>query len=381
MDWYIERDGCRTGPYAATEIAARVSSGAVPPTVDVVSTDGSMRMTAAALVAASAASPGIPSPPQALLAPPPLTAPSQPGWWKRTWRIARQRLGRFSGMEWAIGTTIIAGYTLLVIPATVDFAAAPILANWILIAVDARRHRWSRLALSKAPLAKLERWTTSTWIVSIGVLWPFFAPVYLFKRRRLIACVAEVDSRGAYASQAELRESRRGVAGAAIAAEQAPRDSQDLLLQTGCLIVAVLVVAAVCFAPRGATNQSEGEESAQTSSAEVDAIAEVMNAHARIQKMQGGDDVFASIAALDEIDLSACPSDYREAFRNHREAVRNWATRLRTSQQAAFTPMTNEQRAFFAIVEAAARVDSDKQIKATYAEALRVAKTYGVEYK
>lgn len=377
MDWFIERNGGREGPYNVAEIQTRVTTGAVPPTADVHSADGTLRMTAAALVAAMATVTEMP------VASPPSNHPqSQPA--PNPGRIAtalhgvRGQARRLHGMEWAIGSTIIAGYALLIFQSSAVIAAIPVVASWLLIAADARRHRWSRLHLAKAPLSKMERWTTSTWLVSIGVLWPLFAPVYLFKRRRLLACIAELDSSGVYASKDELSESRRGVAGAAVVAEQSPRDTRDLLLQAGCLVAAVLVVAAAYFASPNSSDTSGGDSSAQSSSAEVDAIVAVMNADGRIDE---NGDVYLRIAAMDTIDISECPRDYRNAFHAYREAVRAWAVTKHSAIAAGNTPMNTQQREIVALVALSASAESLKKIREAYAEMLRVAKTYGVEYK
>ncbi|MBN8523945.1 MAG: hypothetical protein J0M02_01285 [Planctomycetes bacterium] len=361
MEWFVERNGSREGPYQAAEIAARVSAGNLPAETPVISTTGELILTAGALVAASA-SLVAPAASAGAIPPPPMPMPRPASWW-------RSALASIRPFEWLLCGLIISAFILACFPVPWLIVAVPVLASIITIAIDAVRIGVGRLALAKVSLSRMERWPVSTWVVSATVLWPVYTPIYLLKRRRLIACVAEAGRCGSYASVTEMRDAHRGVAGAAVVAAQAPRNRRDVLLQVVCLGAAGMLMWATLWAP-----WSPGHTQAP-SNPRTAAVVSAMQAHA---KALSAADVDESLAAMEQVDVSACPEDFRSAYEAHRQVIRDWARRRVSLAEAANRQTDENLRIFVEAVADETAKETDRKIKTTYAELMRVAETYGV---
>lgn len=321
MEWFIERNGSREGPYQAVEVAARVSAGTLPAETPVVSTSGELHLTAGALVAASAGAPAPPPAPITLIPPPPL-APSPRG-------AALLRLqhwaSRCTTTEWTMGGPLLLGFIMLAVPAPVIIAAVLIGVGTAIAIIDIARQRWSRLALAKMPLSRMERWTTSTWIVSVGlgavgVAWvvdliaagaPWwlapspYALVYLCTRRGLIAARSQADLSGYVTDAKALREARRGVAGAALVAAEATRNRRDLIVQACGFGLTIVLILGSYAIPGGAVNRCRSDVAVRT----------VMHAMYEAARQE-------DVAGLDHIDTRFCPARFREAFNAFRVNLR-----------------------------------------------------------
>lgn len=362
MEWFVERNGSREGPYQAAEIAARVSAGNLPAETPVVSTTGELKLTAGALVAASA-SPVVPAAGAGAIPPPPVPRPAS------QWRTSLASIHVF---EWVLGGLIMSAFALACFPVPWLVVAVPVLASIIAIAIDAVRIGAGRLALAKVSLSRMERWPVSTWVVSATVLWPVYAPIYLLKRRRLIACVAEAGRCGSYANVTEMRDAHRGVAGAALVAAQAPRNRRDVLLQVVCLGSAGLLMWATLWAP-WSPRHTQAPSDPRTA-----AVVSAMQAHA---KALSAADVDESLAAMEQVDVSACPEDFRSAYEAHRQVIRDWARRRVSLAEAANRQTDENLRIFVEAVAEETAKETDRKIKTTYGELMRVAQIYGVAYE
>jgi len=203
--------------------------------------------------------------------------------------------------EWSLGAVIVLAYVAPSLPLPVAVTIVPVVAGFILIAIDVFRQRIGGLALSKAPLSKLERWAPSTWIVSTGVLWGLYAPVYLFKRRRLIACVADLNRCGSYPNQHQKKfhDTQLGVSGAEQKVAHQRQTNQDFWIQIACLVVFLAAVTLYSVNSRPALTPDN-------------VIVPVLHKiAAQIDDNASPADV---VSRLHSIDVSDCPSDFRKSF-------------------------------------------------------------------
>lgn len=75
-----------------------------------------------------------------------------------------------------------------------------VLTSMIMVGVDGARHDISLLKRSSLPLTGLERTTTANWVVGVWLIWIVFFPLYLAKRKKLVAAAWETRTFGYYRS-------------------------------------------------------------------------------------------------------------------------------------------------------------------------------------